>query len=145
VLAALDDKCARAEAQDLLRRLSKIIFAGEHASFTVVDQKEIPILDGFDQFIAGLRNPEIHGVAAHETCPVHLLLNSSLKCRLYVSKEKIGLRCVGGRKLGVEFSEDIEIGLQRLAIVHICRVHARPEERLAGYLLQPLQVDLLAR
>ncbi len=71
----------------------------------------------------------------------------TLRCsaRLDVAEQQIRLGPVAFRKLGIEIREDVQLGGQRLAIVHVVGVFSGPEERFAGNAFQTLQIDAVAR
>ena len=46
---------------------------------------------------------------------------------------------------GIEIGEDVQVGSQRLAVVHIGRIDALPEKRFARDPFQSLQIDLARR
>ena len=55
VLAALDDQRVRTHFHDLRGGAAQVVLAGEQARFAVVDQQEIPLLEGFEQLRRGNR------------------------------------------------------------------------------------------
>ena len=71
----------------------------------------------------------------------HLLAHAALQIGLDVAEEEIGLGAVAFGQLGIEIGEDVEVGAQRLAIVHVGRVLAGPEEGLAGDALEAGEID----
>src|SRR5579859_3423066 len=50
VFAALDHQSMRPHIQNFFGSLAQIAFAREQAGFMIVDQKEVPMADGFQQF-----------------------------------------------------------------------------------------------
>ena len=46
IFSALDDYRPRAHLEDRLGRAAQVVLAGKLAGFTVVDQQEVPVLDG---------------------------------------------------------------------------------------------------
>ena len=115
---------------------------GEQARLAVVDQQEVPLLERFQQRRAEIVDPVIHGVAAGELDAVHLRAHAALQVGLDVAEEQIGLGAIALGQLRIEIGEDVEVGAQRLAVVHVGRVLAGPEEGLAGHALQPVEIDL---
>ena len=116
----------------------------QHSRFTVVDQQEIPVPDRLEKLIPILRNPEIHRIAAHEANPAHLPVYITLERRLNIPQKQILPARVRGGKFRLEFRKYIQIGTQRGAIVHIRRIHTRPEEGFAGDVLKAFKVDTFA-
>ena len=55
VLAALDHQRVRAHGHDLGGGAAQVVFAGEQARFAIVDQQEVPLLQGFQQRAGGNR------------------------------------------------------------------------------------------
>ena len=48
-------------------------------------------------------------------------------------------------QLGLERGEDIQLGVERRALVHVLVVFARPEKRFSGNALQPCGADVAFR
>ncbi len=100
----------------------------------------------FEQIVAKILDPIIHGVAARQAEAVHLLAHAALQGGLDVAEQQVGRFLVAFRQLGIEIGEHVQIGAQRSAIVHVVRINARPEERLAAlYALQAFQIDPAVR
>ena len=97
--------------------------------------------NGRQQFFAEIRDPEIHGVAAGQAQVLHLRADGRLQARLDIAQQQIGLRLVAVGKFGIEIREDVQVGGQRLAIVHVGRILAGPEKSFAGNALQTFQID----
>ena len=77
---------------------------------------------------------------------VHLLAHAALQLGLDVPEEQVRLAAVRCGQLGIEVREDVEVGPQGRAVVHIRGVHARPEKRFsAGHPLQAREIDLAGR
>ena len=73
----------------------------------------------------------------------HLPAHPFLQCGLNVAQQEVGRGSVRFGQLGTEIGEDVEIGAQGGAVVHIGRVDARPEEGLAsGDALQAGEIDV---
>ena len=72
---------------------------------------------------------------------LHLCPDRSLEARLNIAQKKIGLRLVAFGKFGFEIREDIQFSGQRLAIVHVGRILARPKKRLTRNALKTFQID----
>src|SRR5271154_1137090 len=71
----------------------------------------------------------------------HLAVDGFLQGGLNISKQKISrLRVLFG-KTGVEVRENVQLGGQRFALVHVMRVDAGPEESLALDAFQTLKVN----
>src|SRR6266567_143716 len=68
--------------------------------------------------------------------------HASLEVGLDVAEEKVGLGAIAVGQLGIEIGEDVEVGAERLAIVHIGRIFSGPEEGLAGNAIEAGEVDL---
>ena len=66
VFAALDDQRVRPHVHDLGGGAAQVVLARKQAGFAVVDQQEVPLLEGFEQGRAEIVDPVIHGVAAGE-------------------------------------------------------------------------------
>ena len=76
---------------------------------------------------------------------VHLLAHAALQRGLDVAEQQVCPRVVTLGQLRIEVGEDVEVGPQRGAVVHVLRVDARPEERLApGDALESGQIDAAA-
>lgn len=60
---------------------------------------------------------------------------------LDVAEQEVGALFVSGRELGIEVGEDVEVGDQRFAIIHVRGVLACPEEALAGDSFEAFQID----
>ena len=73
--------------------------------------------------------------------PVHLRFHCALQGGLDVAEQQVGSVTVRLGQLRVESGEDVEIGSERLAIVHVLRVDAGPEKGLAGHAFQARQID----
>ena len=101
------------------------------ASLSLISRKSHS-LEGLEQLGAEIVDPVIHGVAAGELDAVHLGAHAALQAGLDVAEQQVGLGAVGFGQLGVEIGEDVEIGAQGGAVVHVGRVDARPEEGLAA-------------
>src|SRR5450759_2492076 len=145
VLAALDHQRVRAHVHNLGGGAAQVVFARKQAGFAVVDQQEVPLLESFQQRRAEIVDPVIHRVAAGELDVAHLPAHAALQIGLDIAQEEIRLGAVALRQLGIEIGENVEIGPQGLAIVHIGRVLAGPEKRLAGDAIQAAEIDLAGR
>src|SRR5665213_2287380 len=143
-LAALDHQSVRAHFQNLRGGLAQVVFTRQHARFVIVDQQEIPVLDGFEQFRAEIADPEIHGVAASQAQVLHLRADAALQAGLNVAQKQVAGILIALRKLGLKIREHVEIGGERHAIVHVVGIFAGPEESLAGYAFQAFQIDTAA-
>src|ERR1035438_8542558 len=141
VLAALDDQRVRAHGHDLGGGAAQVVFARKQAGFAIVDQQEVPLLEGFEQRRAEVVDPVIHGVAAGELDVAHLVAHAALQIGLDVAQEEIRLGAVALRQLGIEIREDVEIGPQGHAVVHVRRVLAGPEKRLAGDAIESGEIE----
>jgi len=142
VFAAFDDEDLGAHVHDDGGGLFEVRFAGEHAGFAVVDEEEVPALEGFEQGGAGDVDPEIHGVAAGEAGLLHLVADAFLEGGLDVAEEEVGGVFVGGGEFGVEVGEDVEVGDECGAVVHVVGVDALPEEGFAGDALEAFDADV---
>ena len=78
-LAPLDHQCVRTHLQNLGSGLAQIVFSRQHAGFVIVDEQEVPVLNGFEQFLAKVADPEVHGVAARQAHVLHLGANAALQ------------------------------------------------------------------
>jgi hypothetical protein len=112
ILAALHHQCARPHVQNAGGGAPQVVLAGEHARLAVVDQQEVPIAHGLQQFRAIVANPVIHGVAARELQAVHLRAHVALQRRLDIAQQQIGRRAVRYRQLGLEIGEHVEVRAQ---------------------------------
>ena len=91
---------------------------------------------------AKIVDPVVHGVAAGELHAVHLRAHAPLQRGLDVAEQEIRRGAVGFRQLGLEIGEDVEVGAQGGAVVHVGGVDAGPEEGLsAGDALQAVEID----
>ena len=124
---------------------AQVVLAGKQAGFAVVDEEEVPLLEGFEQGGAEIVDPVVHGVAAGEMDVAHLAAHAALQIGLDVTEEEIGLGAIALGQFGIEIGEDVEICAQRFAIVHIGRVLAGPEKRLAGDAIEAGEIDLARR
>jgi hypothetical protein len=117
--------------------------ARKEARLAVVDEEEIPLLQRFQERRPEVVDPVVHRVAAGEPDGRHLRADVALEVGLDVAEEEIRLGPVMLGKFGVEVGEDVELGPQSGAVVHVGRVDARPEEGLAsGYALEAGEVDV---
>jgi len=120
----------------------QVVLAREHARFAVVDQQEVPLADGFEQFGAVVADPVIHGVAAHELHRARLRAHALLQRGLDVAEQEVWRGTVRFRQLGIEAGENVEVRGQGGAVVHVGGVDSGPEEGLAGDPLEPVEIDL---
>ena len=94
------------------------------------------------QLGAKIGDPVIHRVAAHQLeLSVHLRSDGSLQRRLDIAHQQILRAAVRLRQFGIEIGEDVQLRDERLAVVHIVRVNAGPEERPARDALEAGQID----
>jgi hypothetical protein len=121
----------------------EIPVAGKHAGFAVVDQQEIPLGDGREQLGAKILDPEIHGVAAGEAQPVHLRAHACAAARVGCCPGTSTDHACNCRDFGAEIGENVEIGDQRFAIVHVVGILACPEKRFSRNALETFQIDVL--
>src|ERR1035437_4534732 len=145
VLATIDHQRVRTHLHDLGGGAAQVVFAREQAGFAVVAQQEVPLLQSLEQRRTEIVDPVVHGVAAGELDIAHLVAHTALQIGLDVAQEEIRLGAVALRQPGIEIREDVEIGLQGLAIVHIGRVLTGPEEGLAGDAVEAGEIDLAGR
>src|ERR1035437_7402472 len=145
VLAALDYQRVRTHVHNFGGGAAQVVLARKQAGFAVVDQQEVPLPESFQQRRAEIVDPAIHGVAAGELDVTHLPAHAALQIGLDVAQKEIRLGAVALRQLGIEIGENVEIGAQGLAIVHIGRVLAGPEKRLAGDAIEAGEIDLARR
>ncbi len=74
---------------------------------------------------------------------VHLRAHAALQVGLDIAQKQVGRRAVRGGQFRIEIGEDVEVGAQGGAVVHIGRINARPEECLpAGNALEAFEIDL---
>src|ERR1022692_3053704 len=111
VFAALDDERVRTHFHDYGRGTPQIVFAGKLASLAIVDQQEVPLLQGLQQARAEIVDPVIHGVAAGELNVAHLAAHAALQIGLDIAQEEIRLGAVTVGQSRVEIGEHVEIGL----------------------------------
>ena len=91
---------------------------------------------------AEIVDPVVHGVAAGEMDVGHLGADTALEIGLDVAEEEVRLGTVAFRELGVEIGEDVEIGLEGLAVVHIGGVFSGPEEGFTGNAVETGEIDI---
>ena len=89
VLAALHDHGARAEAEDLPRRLHDVVLAGELARLGVVHEEQVHALQRLEQALALRGDPEVHRVARDEARRAHLVEHRALQVRVDVAEEDV--------------------------------------------------------
>ena len=99
------------------------------------------LADGFQQVRTMVGDPVVHGVTAYQADSVHLAADVALERGLDITQKQVGLRAVRLRKLGIESGEDVEVGDQRCAVVHVVGIDSGPKEGLAGYPFQTLDID----
>ena len=124
---------------------AQVVFAGKQAGFTIVDEQEVPLFEGLEQGGTKVVDPVVHRVAAGEPDVLHLIADAALQVGLYVAQKEKRLAAIAFGQFGIEIGEDVEIGLQRLAVVHIGRVLTGPEEGLAGDAIETGEIDLAGR
>src|SRR6266404_3016928 len=122
VFASLDDQRVRTHIENCVGGFAQILATGEHARLAIVDEQKIPIADGGEQLVAKILDPEIHGIAAGQAKPVHLLAHGTLQRGLDISEQKIRLAAVTGGKFGIEIGEHVQLRGERDTIVHIIRI-----------------------
>src|SRR5262249_36624497 len=88
-------------------------------------------------------DPEVHGVATHECCAVHLLANIQLQQRINVGKENIFRIGVSRRNLRIERSEDAQLSIKRPGLIHVLTVLAGPEETLPFLVHNSARINLM--
>jgi len=120
------------------------VLTAQLARFTVVDQQEIPALQGLEQLVPKSTNPIIHGVAADQAHAVHLLAHASLQRRLDITEQQIIGMAIAWRYLWREVGEYVQIGPHGGAVIHIVGVDALPKKRFPWNTFQPFEVDMAA-
>ena len=145
VLALLDHQGPRSQSPNGPRRLHDVPLARELARLGVVDEQHIYLGQGFLELAKLARDPEVHGVAGHETRPLHLPKHLVLQDGVDVPEEHVARVLVGGGDLGLEELEDVEIGTNGVAGVEVVGVLPLPVESEAVRPLEAGGVDGAAR
>ena len=92
-------------------------------------------------------DPVVHGVAEHEPRTLELLQHLALQHRIDVCQEHLGEGAQAVVKLGAELLEDVQLGAQGLARVHVRAVDPFPPEGLprAHFDAREIQIGVLER
>ncbi len=142
VLALLDDERLGAHVADPGRGANQVGLVRQLASLGVVDDEAVDLREGRPEAVRGVLDPVVHRVGHHEFGIVHLVQHIALDARLQVAEAHDVAVEVALREVRLERSEDVELRVERVPLVHIVVVLAVPEERLAVLLdLKALKVD----
>jgi len=145
VLAELDDHRRRAVLHDLARAGDDLALTGEELDLGVVENHAVDLGDRVDERLAGDVDPQVHRVQGDPRRRLALPTDVELQDREDVGEKQDVALPRGPRQLRIERLEDVEVGLERLARVHVLAVDAAPEERLAALdVLDVLGVDVAA-
>ncbi len=125
VFAFLDDQVTRTHLEDLLRGLHERVFFGEQPGFAVVDGEDIDELDGFHERVPLRFHPEVHRVHDDQLgAGAHALDDFLLQLGHEVAEhEELAILVrIGNDRVEVE--EHVQLGVERVAGVHILVVAA---------------------
>ncbi len=116
---------------DPARAGDDLALAREELHLGVVEDHAIDLGDRCDQRITRDVDPQVHRIQRDPARLLALPADVELQPRQDV-REKEHVALLGGLgQLRVERLEDVQVGLERLARVHVLAVDALPEERLA--------------
>src|ERR1700736_1990442 len=143
VLAALDDHDPRPVGEDVARGRGEEPLARELDGLLVVDENAIDAPEHALEARPGGVEPELDRVAGDEIRLLDLVEDVELQLRLDVGEEDDARAAVGGRQHRVEPRKDVELGLERLALLEpYARVASRPAKGLALKDLETAQIDV---
>jgi hypothetical protein len=117
---------------DGARGLHKVVVAGQHARFGVVDEQNVEAFEHFEQRRLVILDPVIHGVAGDQLHAGHGLAHAALQHGIDVGEEEKLRVAIGVGNLGLEGRKDVQLGLVGLGLVQVFEIRALPEEALAG-------------
>ena len=137
-----DGDVAGAAVTEPARGAEEIGFAREEAGFGVVEDEHIDAGKELEKAGLGDIDPEVHGVGDGEFWFLHLIENEVLEVGGDIPEENEGEFFVRGGELGFEIGEDIEIGGEGCAVIHVLFVAAVPAEGFALDDLEAGQIDI---
>jgi len=141
VLTALHHDGPRAEGGDPPDRRHQVILAGEHARLAFVEQQDVHPGQDAGQRIGLALDPVVHRIEGDQGIPLHLVEDVVLQVGVDVAEKQVPDAPVVGMDLGFELGEDVQLGGQRVRLVQVAVVFARPEERLAAAALDLADID----
>lgn len=144
VLALLDDNNVRSHGADQPGRTDEIRFARQFAGFRIVDHKTINTPQQGLQGIRRMVNPEVHGVTDHQIGIGNLIKDTGLDRRIEIAKTQDPAVQIGGRHIGPEGGQDVQVRIERVARIQIVVVPPPPGKGLPVLLdLKPFQVHAI--
>jgi hypothetical protein len=142
VLALLDDHEPRAELQEAFAGGDGVAQAGELLGLVVVEDQAVDIAEEHLELGAGGADPEVHRVGDDQTLFRELLGEPVLHAGVHVGEEDDRAVRVRAGHRGRGLDQDVQLGEERLAVVHVVEVLAAPAEGLgAGPHLEAGRVD----
>src|SRR5437762_6122411 len=132
IFSTLDDQDLRAPIDNPARRFDKIGLLGQLTGFTVINNQNVYLLQGFEQGLSFLLDPEVHCVANHPLRTPDLMENFLLKLRVDVCQEDQIRFPITVRKLRPKLLKHVEVSFQSLRLVELIAVFAFPAKSRSG-------------
>ena len=128
VFAFFDDDVARSHFEEAAAGDDEVGAFGEDFGFVFIDDEEVDAFEDIEEPGSGDIDPEVHAIGDDEWGGGALVENGELVVRAHVGEEDdAGAGGVGGEPR-VEFLEDIDGDVERLAVVHVVVVATGPAE-----------------
>jgi len=130
VLALFDDDEAADVLEDGAACFDEVGLARQHSGFAIVEDDAVDALEGLEQIVAEVVDPEVHRVADDEFGRRQLAQELSLDGWVRVGEEDVVgvLQGVGDSRRG--FGDDVEVGAEAFAFVPVLEILAVPTEGL---------------
>src|SRR5690242_8159104 len=142
VFAALHDQRGRPHFEDVAGGAEKIVFVRKLASFGIVDDENIDVLERFAKFPGSALDPVVHGIERDELGALFdLMENAALEIGSDVGEEDVLGGTIGFRQLGIELGEAVELRGDGDAFVEIFRIAAGPKKRLPRRAFETKRID----
>lgn len=129
VFAFFDDEGTGAHVTNDASGLDEGMLAGELAGFFVIDNEDVDLFEDGFEVVEGDLHPEVHGVHGHEFgAATELVENLELDGWGEVAEHEIIYIAVGFGEFGAIIFENVELGDEGIAGVHVEVIAASPEE-----------------
>ena len=145
VLAALDEHPLRTHRQQPPRRLDDVALAAQQPRLFVVDDQNADAPEQLLQRAARLADPMVHRVAPDDAGRRQLVEHHGLQLRIDVGQEDVLRIAMTRRQLRLEIGEDVELQVQRVALVHVLVIAPGPRAGEPAAPLQAGQIDAALR